>query len=568
MSDGLIAGRFHLRKLRGSGGTAAVFEADDTVGAQRVALKLLHPHLAVGPAAWEAFFEEVRAAQTITHPNLAEVYDAGLAPGDPPVAWIAMELVDGVSLADHVREHGPLTVADAVVVVVAVLDATGAAHAGGIVHRDITPSNIMFTVGASGGADTAVSGIRLLDFGLADVPGRTTRGGDALLSGTGSDDAGASVVASVPYAAPEQLSGEAVGEASDIYQIGATLFFALTGRPPFEGETAAVVRAHLSAPPPVPSARRRGIPPALDRVVTTAMLKRPHDRYPDVAAMRAALEDVIDLSPTALPRAAVQTGATRVYRTQLPGADAAGGDSGRSAASTPAAPPASGSRTRGAWRAPLIAAGLIAAVTGAAGWSAMAASTAGSPTATAATAATAMATPSTSGSPADTATVSARRVVPDVRGLTVDEAVRVLERAGLAVGDIGRDDGPALRDTVLASVPGSGDDVRAGAVIALRAASGSNVVPAVAGMALAEAQGALSAAGFASRVAAGGSGGPGVVTDTAPASGQTAAVGTVVVLRVPAEASATPSVSASSSTTPTPSSTPTVAAAATESPRP
>lgn len=205
MSDGLIAERFHLRKLRGSGGTAAVFEADDTRHGRRVAVKLLHPHLAVGPVAWEAFFEEVRAAQAIAQPNIAEVYDAGLAPGDPPVAWIAMELVEGVTLADHVRERGPLTIVDAVAVFAAVLDATGAAHAGGVVHRDITPSNIMLTSSASADADGTVSGIRLLDFGLADVPGRTTRGADPLLSGAASEGADAGVVASVPYA-QQQLS--------------------------------------------------------------------------------------------------------------------------------------------------------------------------------------------------------------------------------------------------------------------------------------------------------------------------------------------------------------------------
>ncbi|WP_036316982.1 serine/threonine protein kinase, partial [Microbacterium sp. B24] len=502
MSDGLIAERFRLRKLRGSGGTAAVFEADDTRHGRRVAVKLLHPHLAVGPVAWEAFFEEVRAAQAIAHPNIAEVYDAGLAPGDPPVAWIAMELVEGVTLADHVRERGPLTIVDAVAVFAAVLDATGAAHAGGVVHRDITPSNIMLSSSASVDADGTVSGIRLLDFGLADVPGRTTRGADPLLSGAASEGADAGVVASVPYASPEQLSGEAVGEASDIYQIGATLFFALTGRSPFEGETAAVVRAHLSAPPPVPSARRRGIPPAVDRLVTTAMLKRPQDRYPDAAAMRAALDAVVDVGPGEA-MAASPTVATRVYRTPLPGGDVPTGGSGLPLASTPGPPPAPLSHTRGAWRAPLIAAGLIAAVTAAAGWSAMAASTPENPIATAGAAATATATSAPSASPADTAAVSARRVVPDVRGLTVDEAVSTVERAGLTVGDIGRDDGPAVRDTVLASVPAAGDEVRAGAVIALRAASGLNTVPVVTGMVPAEAQGVLSAAGFSSRVAVG-----------------------------------------------------------------
>lgn len=567
MSDGLIAERFRLRKLRGSGGTAAVFEADDTRHGRRVAVKLLHPHLAVGPVAWEAFFEEVRAAQAIAHPNIAEVYDAGLAPGDPPVAWIAMELVEGVTLADHVRERGPLTIVDAVAVFAAVLDATGAAHAGGVVHRDITPSNIMLTSRASADADGTVSGIRLLDFGLADVPGRTTRGADPLLSGAASEGADAGVVASVPYASPEQLSGEAVGEASDIYQIGATLFFALTGRSPFEGETAAVVRAHLSAPPPVPSARRRGIPSALDRLVTTAMLKRPQDRYPDAAAMRAALDAVIDVGPGEA-MAASPTVATRVYRTRLPSGDVPTGGSGLPLASTPGPSPASLSHTRGAWRAPLIAAGLIAAVTAAAGWSAMAASTPENPIATAGAAATATATSAPSASPADTAAVSARRVVPDVRGLTVDEAVSTVERAGLTVGDIGRDDGPAVRDTVLASVPAAGDEVRAGAVIALRAASGLNTVPVVTGMVPAEAQGVLSAAGFSSRVAVGGSGVPGVVAETAPGPGQVAAVGGVVVLRVPPEASATPRASASPSPTPLPSATPTDTPPATEPPRP
>ncbi|OJU44072.1 MAG: hypothetical protein BGN98_12725 [Microbacterium sp. 69-7] len=567
MSDGLIAERFRLRKLRGSGGTAAVFEADDTRHGRRVAVKLLHPHLAVGPVAWEAFFEEVRAAQAIAHPNIAEVYDAGLAPGDPPVAWIAMELVEGVTLADHVRERGPLTIADAVAVFAAVLDATGAAHAGGVVHRDITPSNIMLTSSASADADGTVSGIRLLDFGLADVPGRTTRGADPLLSGAASEASNAGVVASVPYASPEQLLGEAVGEASDIYQIGATLFFALTGRSPFEGETAAVVRAHLSAPPPVPSARRRGIPPALDRLVTTAMLKRQQDRYTDAAAMRAALDAVIDVGPGEA-RTTSPTVATRVYRTRLPGGDVPTGGSGLPLAATPGPSPAPFSHTREAWRAPLIAAGLIAAVTAAAGWSAMAASTPENPIATAGAAVTGTATSAPSASPADTAAVSARRAVPDVRGLTVDEAVSTVERAGLTVGDIGRDDGPAVRDTVLASVPAAGDEVRAGAVIALRAASGLNTVPVVTGMVPAEAQGALTTAGFSSRVAVGGLGVPGVVAETAPGSGQVAAVGSVVVLRIPPEASATPSASASPTLTPPPSSTPTDMPPATEPPRP
>ena len=98
MSDGLVAGRFRLRGLLGSGGTAAVFAADDTQAGGSVALKLLHPHLAAERRAWDAFFEEVRAAQSISHPGLVEVRDAGIVDADPPVVWIAMELVIGHSL--------------------------------------------------------------------------------------------------------------------------------------------------------------------------------------------------------------------------------------------------------------------------------------------------------------------------------------------------------------------------------------------------------------------------------------------------------------------------------------
>jgi serine/threonine-protein kinase len=188
-----------------------------------------------------------------------------------------------------------LTIVDAVAVFAAVVDATGAAHAGGVVHRDITPSNIMLTSQrASADADGTVSGIRLLDFGLADVPGRTTRGAD-LLSGAASDAAGTGVVASVPMPRRNELSGAAVGGVERHLPDRCHALLRADGRPPFEGETAAVVRAHLSAPPPVPSARRRGIPPALDRLVTTAMLKRPQDRIPRMPPRCAALDAVIDV---------------------------------------------------------------------------------------------------------------------------------------------------------------------------------------------------------------------------------------------------------------------------------
>lgn len=326
MSDGLVAGRFRLRGLLGSGGTAAVFAADDTQAGGSVALKLLHPHLAAERRAWDAFFEEVRAAQSISHPGLVEVRDAGIVDADPPVVWIAMELVEGVSLDEHVRVAGPLTPAAAVTVCDAVLAALEAAHAGGVVHRDVSPSNISLDPALLAeplDAERLAASVRLLDFGLADIPGRSTVGADALLSSSdasssdasGADPAG--VVANASYASPEQLAGAAVDERSDLYQLGACLYFALTGRAPFAGPVPAVVHAHLTAPPPVPSVVRRGIPRPLDRVVTAAMLKRPNDRYADAGAMRAALAlslGGVDVAPAPHP----QTGVTKVYRTATP----------------------------------------------------------------------------------------------------------------------------------------------------------------------------------------------------------------------------------------------------------
>lgn len=567
MSDGLIAGRFRLRRLLGSGGTASVFEADDRVRGEAVALKLLHPHLAVGPAAWDAFFEEVRAAGAIAHPNLAEVFDAGLEPGDPPIAWISMELVPGVSLADHVRDHGPLTVPDAVTIAMAVLDAVGAAHAGGVVHRDITPANIMFGPCPGGDArdgDALARSVRLLDFGLADVPGRTTLGADALLSAATTVLAG--VVASVPYASPEQLSGGGVGEASDLYQIGSTLHFALTAHAPFGGDTAAVIRAHVTAPPPVPSARRAGVPRELDRVVTTAMLKRPEDRYPDAAAMRTALAHVRETmagndraaegeARTSGPEAV--TARTRVYRTRLPAAASPG----------PAvAAVRSDTRAGGPWHAPVIAAALIAAVTAVAGWSAMTASAGTAPVVATSPASPVSAAP-TSASPTAAPVPSPRPRVPPLVGLELADAMRVLARAGLVAGDVAREDGAAPVDVVLGSSPGEGESVAEGTTIALRAASGRNTVPSVVGMTTAEAQAALSAAGFPSRVESGGRGAPGTVVSAAPGPGQLLPVGTRVDLRVPPEVAASPAPTPVSPT-PSPVATPTVTPSPTDQVRP
>ncbi|MBN9177887.1 MAG: protein kinase [Microbacterium sp.] len=576
MTDGLIAGRFQLRRLLGAGGTASVFEAVDARSGGAVALKLLHPHLAADRAVWDAFFEEVRAAQTVDHPGIARVIDEGVDSAEPPVVWIAMELVAGTSLADHVADHGPLPVDAAIVVATALLDALQAAHACGVVHRDVTPANVMIdplllTVPLD--APAFARSVRLLDFGLADVPGRSTAGADPLLS-SATTEASLGVVASVPYASPEQVSAGAVAEGSDLYQVAATLYFALTGSPPFVGDTAVVARAHLSAPPPVPSSRRSGVPRAVDRIVTTAMMKRADDRFPNAAAMaaalRAAMPEVAELPAASLesdggkgdaPYAATvqdRTALTRVYRTSVP----AGPDVPRSEV-TPAAMTPAG---RGGWGAPLIAVLAIASITAAVGISAIAASNAPTPL-TAPPAAPTATEASSPAPPSATETEAPRALVPAITGLVLSDAVAALQREGLVLGDIAREDAPSQVDVVLGATPAVGEYTRVGSVVALRVATGRNVVPDTIGLSRTEAIGKLAAAGFGTRdaVQAPDDGGA-TVSAASPAAGQVAAVGTVVVLTLVAR-SAVPS-----TPTPVPTSTstplPTPAATPSESGRP
>lgn len=555
MTDGLVAGRFRLTALRGSGGTAAVFAAVDEATGRSVALKLLHPHLAADRAVWDAFFEEVRAAQSIVHPLVAEILDAGTVETDPPVVWIAMELVDGVTLEEHVRARGPLAAAAARMVADGLLDALAAAHRRGVVHRDLTPANVMFdpTTLDPFDADGFRRSIRLLDFGLADVPGRTTRGSDALLAGA--PDASAGVVASVPYASPEHLSGEPVTEASDVYQAGATLFFAVAGQPPFRGPVDAVVRAHLTAPPPVPSAARRGVDRTMDRLVTTAMLKRPVDRYADAAEMRAALaaapapdgprsvdpipaDEVVTRaqgSASVMPAGAAsvdaeeESPATRVYRTSVP---EAGG--------WRVSPPMTAASHRARWPAWVAGAAGVAALVGIVALSAVAGS-APSPTPTLAQTTPAPIASATPEQPSPAAAAEALIDVPAVIGLPLDAARTQLIDQGFAVGAGVAVDTATPSGTVLSADPAAGARRPRGTTVTLQYASGRNAVPPVIGLTAADAAGVLRAAGFLATVRDAGSGVAGIVSASEPVAGAVAGLGTEVTLWVPASAPPAPS---------------------------
>ena len=206
----LIAGRFRIIGLLGSGGSASVFEARDFELNRTVALKILHPHLSMTEKMRRGFLLEATFSQDLTHPNIAAVLDSGVHGTDSDsFVWIALELEPGISLAERVGRVGALQLDDALTVADGVLAALEAAHAKGMVHRDVSPANVMVDYPATGALRPA--DVRLVDFGLADAIGHSTAASDIVRSertDTGRDG----VLGSVNYMSPEQAMGRPVGE--------------------------------------------------------------------------------------------------------------------------------------------------------------------------------------------------------------------------------------------------------------------------------------------------------------------------------------------------------------------
>ncbi|MEN2738118.1 PASTA domain-containing protein [Microbacterium sp. X-17] len=541
----LIGGQYALGELLGVGGSASVFAADDLETGVRVAIKLLHPHLCADDATRAAFLAEADRAARLRDPHIVRVRGAGLhETGGVVMPWIALDLASGPTLRERVERHGPLPVADAAAVARGILAGLAVAHAEGIVHRDISPQNIVLddrTPSEDGGITP--DAVRILDFGLADLTGRAAVGGDILL---GRD--GANVIGNAHYMSPEQAQGLPVRAASDLYQVGAVLSYAVTGAPPFARPTTRqVLEAQVSAPPPVPSALVPSARP-LDRIVTRAMTKTPARRYRDAAEFDAALREV-DARP-------VPVGAPPLHESANAG-DARGDAATRvlpeprtgslDYLSPPPAATEAGPRERARSGGIAAAATAIAVVIGLGIWAGM--SAAGSappptPTASAATQAAppppvASATPSLStaaapGPPPSVAPVG----VPPLFG-TLAEAERALAAAGLALGTVSRVESAEAADRVLGQSPVAGAPVAPGAVVDVTVASGYNTVPPVAGSDAATAAAMLESAGFT--VAGRPANGTGAVTATSPAAGTVLRVGVTVMLRLAPTAPSTPS---------------------------
>jgi len=310
----VLGGRYRLIELLGQGGMATIYRARDTQLERDVAVKVLRPEYGRDPDFFARFRQEAQSAASLNHPSVVAVHDYGTDEAGP---FIVMELVDGEDLASIIRRSGPLPPRQAARLAAEIGRAIAAAHESGFIHRDIKPGNVLVT--REGRA-------KVTDFGIA----RALAEAQFTLPGT--------TIGSVHYFSPEQARGEPAGPPSDIYSLGIVLYELLTGRRPWEGDTAAAIAtARLTGPVPSPSAARSGVPPALEAIDRKAMAQKPEDRFPTAMAMVEALERYI-AEDRAAAAAGAAAGATAV--TSAAGAGAAGA---AGAGGTP--PPPSGPET-------------------------------------------------------------------------------------------------------------------------------------------------------------------------------------------------------------------------------
>ncbi|WP_394768912.1 Stk1 family PASTA domain-containing Ser/Thr kinase [Lacisediminihabitans sp.] len=283
----LIDGRYQVRSRIARGGMATVYLATDLRLERRVAIKVMHGHLADDSQYKARFIQEARSAARLAHPNVVNVYDQGQ---DGETAYLVMEYLPGITLRDLLQEHKVLTTVQAMDIMEAILAGLAAAHKNGIVHRDLKPENVLL-------ADDGR--IKIGDFGLARAASANTATGNALLG-------------TIAYLSPELVTRGVADTRSDIYAVGIMLYEMLAGEQPFKGEQAfQIAHQHANDTVPMPSAKNPRVPAELDELVLWATARDPDQRPRDAKTMLDQLHE----TEAALRHDDSSTAATAVQRT-------------------------------------------------------------------------------------------------------------------------------------------------------------------------------------------------------------------------------------------------------------
>jgi len=292
----LLDGRYQIRSRIARGGMATVYLATDLRLERRVAIKVMHGHLADDSRFKERFIQEARSAARLAHPNVVNVFDQGQ---DSELAYLVMEYLPGITLRELLQEHHVLTTEQTLDIMEAVLSGLAAAHKAGIVHRDLKPENVML-------ADDGR--IKIGDFGLARAASANTATGAALLG-------------TIAYLSPELVTRGLADTRSDIYAVGIMMYEMLVGEQPFRGEQPMqIAYQHANDTVPAPSAKNPKVPHELDEIVQWATERDPEQRPRDARAMLDQLYETHSALMSSLP----PSGTTSAMRTMvLPSASAA-----------------------------------------------------------------------------------------------------------------------------------------------------------------------------------------------------------------------------------------------------
>ncbi len=508
----LLGGRYELGDVLGRGGMADVRIGRDRRLGRTVAVKQLRADLASDPTFQERFRREAQSAAALNHPAIVAVYDTGEAPNEQgtPIPYIVMELVEGQTLREVLRDGRKILPERALTITADILSALDYSHRSGIIHRDIKPANVMLTPSGQ---------VKVMDFGIA----RAISDASSAMTQT------AAVIGTAQYLSPEQARGETVDARSDIYSTGCLLYELLTGRPPFVGDSpVSVAYQHVREEARPPSQLNADVSMSIDHIVAKSLAKRVDDRYQSAGDMRREIERAIAGQPVDAPTAVTQpVGATQV----APAVAAAPQPGARRA--TPDEDERGG---RGKWWAIGFLVLLLLAGAGFGIWKLTEPDTPATPT---------VSVPDVSGQTVEAATgrlteakltVSAEVEnrahaeipegqviatnpeagdevdegtevtlivssgpepvdVPDVKDLTFDQAKANLEGLGLVVEREDRDHAQA-KDTVIQTNPPAGTSVKPGTTITLIVSKGQVQVPDVVGMPIDAAIAALTEAGF------------------------------------------------------------------------